>query len=452
MQHSATAPGEALRRYATASLPRYTSYPTAPHFGPVAEGTYRAWLAEAGPAHALSLYVHVPFCRALCWYCGCHTAVTRAAPRLARYAAALAAEARLLAAALPAAHGGAVALHFGGGTPSELGAEALRGLVGLLREELGLRPDAELAAELDPRTIDDAVLEALAGCGFTRASLGVQDISPEVQARIGRSQPAELVAGAVARLRAAGVARLNLDLMYGLPGQTPAHVAASARFAAEQGADRVAVFGYAHVPWMKPHQRAIDEAALPDAFGRLEQAEAAEEALRAAGYEAIGLDHFAKPGDPMAEAARAGALRRNFQGYTTDAAPFLLGLGASAIGQLPDGYVQNDPDERRYLAAVEAGRLPVVRGRALTEDDRARRALIERVMCDFAVDLRAVPLPVMAQAAARLAPLAGDGLVALEDGGRRLRVTEAGRRFVRHVAACFDAYLNPATGRHSRAV
>lgn len=442
-----------LLRYAGAALPRYTSYPTAPHFRPLAEAEYRAWLREVGPEDALSVYLHIPFCHTLCLYCGCHTAITRAAPRLGRYAAGLRAEIALLAAALPAAHGGIAALHLGGGTPTAIGAPALRGVLGALRAALGpFRADAELAAELDPRTLDEAAVAVLAEAGFNRASLGVQDIAPEVQARIGRIQPREVVEIAVRRLRGAGIARINLDLMYGLPGQTAAHVAASARFAAELGADRVAVFGYAHVPWMKPHQTALPEAELPGTLARLEQAVVAEGVLRAAGYEAIGLDHFARPDDPMAAAARAGALRRNFQGYTTDRAPVLLGLGSSAIGQPPAGYAQNLTDERRYLAAVEAGRLPVARGHMLSAEDRVRRALIERVMCDLTLDLREVPLPVMAEAAARLAPLAGDGVVSLEEAGRRLRVTPAGRRFVRHVAACFDAHLDRAAGRHSRAV
>lgn len=456
-------PPDRLRRYATANLPRYTSYPTAPHFAPVAESEWRERLAtEIRPTDPLSLYLHIPFCQALCWYCGCHTAVTRNPLRLARYAAALHAEAALLAEALPAAHGPVVALHCGGGTPTAIGIPALAALVADLRTRFGFAPDAELAIELDPRLLDAADAEALAAAGFRRASLGVQDIAPEVQARIGREQPAELVEAAVHHLRAAGIARINCDLIYGLPGQTTAHVAASAAFVAALGADRVAVFGYAHVPWMKPQQRAIDEAALPDALARLEQAAAAEETLRAAGYEAIGLDHFARPDDPMAEAARhPGRLRRNFQGYTTDTAPVLLGLGASAISHLPAFYAQNVSDERQWLERVGAGQLPVARGVALTAEDLERARLIERVMCDLALDLTGVSEAVMATAAARLAPLAGDGLVRLEQGGRWLRVTERGRRFLRHVAACFDARLDPAAAagatsapqrRHSVAV
>jgi oxygen-independent coproporphyrinogen-3 oxidase len=442
-------PRARLEAYARQNLPRYTSYPTAPHFGPMEEATYRAWLREIRPGDTLSLYLHVPFCKELCWYCGCHTAVTRNQARLARYADGLESEAGMLAAALPV-RSPVESLHFGGGTPSAIGARGLRQVMRALRAAFAFRDGAELSVELDPRTLDDAAVATLGAEGFNRASLGVQDMDPGVQKLIGRIQPAGMVQDAVQRLRAAGIAAINFDLMYGLPGQDAAHVAASARFAAEMGADRVAVFGYAHVPWMKPHQKAIDEAALPGTMARMEQAEAAERALLEAGYVAIGLDHFARPEDPMAVAARAGVLRRNFQGYTTDRAPVLLGLGASAIGALPQGYAQNIPDERGWLAAVEAGRLPVGRGLALTEDDRVRRIIIESVMCDLELDLARVPAPVWESAEPRLAPLLADGLARLAEG--KLRVTEAGRRFVRHVAACFDAKLGAGPARHSRAV
>jgi len=442
------APDPELLALAEARVPRYTSYPTAAQFGTLDEAAYRAWLAEAiAPADVLSLYLHVPFCRTLCWYCGCHTKATRSERRIAAYAASLAAEADLLAAALPA-HGGIAHLHLGGGTPSMLGAAGLVATVAGLKRRFGLRAGAEIAIELDPRLLEPGLVAALAAAGFNRASLGVQDIAPEVQARIGRMQPADLVALAVERLRRAGIAGINLDLMYGLPGQTAQHAAVSARFAAALGADRVAVFGYAHVPWMKPHQAAIAAAELPGAAARMAQAAAAEEALLGAGYVAIGLDHYARPGDPLAAAAREGRLRRNFQGYMTDAAPVLLGLGASAIGQLRAGFAQNEPEERRYAAAVAAGRLPVVRGRAVTVEDRRRGAVIERLMCDFAVTLPAGLLTT--EALARLAPLRRAGLATLE--GERLAATAAGRRFVRQVAACFDAYLPGGTGRHAAGV
>jgi oxygen-independent coproporphyrinogen-3 oxidase len=315
-------------------------------------------------------------------------------------------------------------------------------------------PGAEFSVECDPRTLDAAAVAALAAGGINRASLGVQDISPAVQRRIGRVQPDSQVAGAVEALRRGGILRVNLDIMYGLPGQTEAEVAATARFAAALGADRVAVFGYAHVPWMKPHQNAIRAEELPGALERLRQAETAERVLREAGYEAIGLDHFARPDDSMAVAQRAGTLRRNFQGYTTDAAPVLLGLGASAIGSITvpaiAAYAQNETDEKKYVAAVEAGHLPIRRGRALTRDDRLRRHVIERAMCDFVLDLAELPETLVEEARPALERLEADGVVALAPD--MLWVTAQGRRYVRHVAACFDAYIASGAARHSRAV
>ena len=449
MRDTPAPPDATLLRHAAMPLPRYTSYPTAPHFAPLPAETYAGWLREAGPSDTLSLYVHVPFCHTLCWYCGCHTTVTRSAGRITRYGAGLEREAETIAGLLPA-HGGVVSLHLGGGTPSALGAEGLARLGATLRRYFAFRAGAEIAAELDPRTIEAPVVEALAAIGLTRASLGVQDISPAVQALIGRIQPAAQVEAGVRALRDAGVRGINMDLIYGLPGQGVAEVEASARFAADCGADRVAVFGYAHVPWMKAHQKAIRTEDLPDAALRMRQAEAAARVLTGAGYVAIGLDHFARPGDSMARAAATGRLRRNFQGYTTDTAPYLIGLGASAIGRTPRGFAQNDTDERRWLAAVQAGQLPVVRGRALTEDDLLRGALIERVMCEAWIEEAAVPRSVMATAGGRLKGLIADGLVRREAG--RLAVTEAGRPFLRHFAACFDAFLAPSPARHSAAV
>ena len=442
-------PDQTLLRHAATPLPRYTSYPTAPHFGPLDAGTYAGWLGQAGPDDALSLYAHVPFCHSLCWYCGCHTSVTRSAARIARYNDGLAREAAMVAALLPA-HGGVAALHLGGGTPTALGPDGLVRLVATLRGLFAFRPEAEVAAELDPRSLDADLLDPLGRLGLTRASLGVQDITPAVQERIGRVQPTAQVEAAVRGLRALGVAGINMDLIYGLPAQGVAEIEASARFAAECGADRVAVFGYAHVPWMKAHQKGIRVEDLPDAALRMRQAEAAARVLGDAGYVAIGLDHFARPGDAMAVAARAGTLRRNFQGYTTDTAPFLIGFGASAIGASPGGFVQNEAEEKRWLAAVESGRLPVARGRALSAEDRIRAGLIERVMCDGGIPVAAVPPCVMAGAAPRIDALVADGLVARANG--RIAMTQAGRPFLRHLAACFDAYLAPSPARHSAAV
>lgn len=438
-----------LSAYAAANLPRYTSYPTAPHFGPLDEATYRGWLSRMPPAEALSLYVHIPFCHELCWYCGCHTAVTRSDERIGRYADALHREARLLALALPA-DGIVQQLHLGGGTPSALGAARLSALMGKLRALFPFARHAELSIELDPRTLTEDVVAALAREGFTRASLGLQDANPDVQERMGRIQPAQMVRDAVARLRDAGVAGINLDMMYGLPGQTRAHVAATAELAAELGADRVAVFGYAHVPWMKPAQNAIRAEDLPGTEERMAQAAEASHVLRGAGFMPIGLDHFAKPGDSMARATATGRLKRNFQGYTTDDAPMLLGLGSSSIGATPQGYMQNIPDERSYVATVQAGKLPVARGLELTAEDIIRRKVIEHIMCDLALDMDMLPASVLQSAMPGLHALERDGLVRL--AGAWLTIPDDARPFLRHVAACFDVRLNSGKGRHSAAV
>jgi oxygen-independent coproporphyrinogen-3 oxidase len=310
--------------------------------------------------------------------------------------------------------------------------------------------------EIDPRTLDDAHVATMAAGGVNRASLGVQDVDPQVQRAINRIQPTDLVAEKIAALREAGIDSINADLMYGLPGQTEDHVRRSADVVRSLGVDRVAVFGYAHVPWFKKHQSAIDAALLPDAEARFAQAEAVEEQLVADGYQAIGIDHFALPRDGLAVAAREGRLRRNFQGYTDDPAATLLGFGPSAISALPAGYAQTFPSIRDWSDAVDGERMPTARGVAMTEVDRLRRAVIERVLCDGAVDVARVADDLgqdadrLADARDRLTPLIEDRLVEVD--GWRITATRAGRRYWRTLAACFDPELTPAPGRHSAAV
>jgi len=454
---AAGAPDDAalVARY-DSRIPRYTSYPTAVQFHPgVDEATLRGWLAALSASAPVSLYLHVPFCHVLCWYCGCHTSAVNTAAPVAQYVETLVAEIGLWAAALGrrqrVAH-----LHWGGGTPSIVGPRDWRRLMAALAEAFAFEPGAEIATELDPRSLDAELVAALAETGVNRVSLGVQDFDPVVQRAVNRVQPYALVAEAAGRLRAAGIGRLNLDLIYGLPHQTVASVERTARQALTLAPDRIALFGYAHVPWMKKHQALIDEAALPGPGERLAQFRAAAAVFAAGGMVPIGLDHFARAGDPLAVAAREGRLRRNFQGYTDDPAPLLLGLGASSISALPQGYAQNAPGVPAWRAAVAAGRLPTVRGVALTVEDRLRAALIERLMCDLALDIAAVCRREGADPARfaallpRLDAMAADGLLARE--GWRLAMTERGRPFVRAAAALFDAHLDPATARHARAV
>jgi oxygen-independent coproporphyrinogen-3 oxidase len=443
-------------RYGDERLPRYTSYPTAPQFSPaVGPADYAAWLGALPAGATGSLYLHIPFCRAMCRYCGCHTTVTRREAPIADYLAVLRREIGLVAARLggplPVRH-----VHFGGGTPTILEPAAFEALVALLRGRFALDPQAEVAVEIDPRTLTAAMAAALGRAGVTRASLGVQSFDPVVQRAINRVQSVERTAAAVAGLRDAGLHALNFDLIYGLPHQSVASCVETVRQCLAMGPDRLSVFGYAHVPSFKKHQRRIDEAALPDGPARHAQAEAIADALVAAGYRRIGLDHYALPEDPMARAQASGGLHRNFQGYTTDPADVLIGLGASAIGRLPQGYVQNEVVLGAYAERIAQGRLATVKGYALTAEDRLRADLIERIMCDFAVDVGEVcrahaasPESLLA-GSPKLRALQGDGVIRLE--GTRLAVTAEARFLVRSVASAFDAHLGRSGRAHSRAV
>lgn len=446
---------ELIARY-DQRVPRYTSYPTAPHFKPdITAETYASWLAELARDAPVSLYLHVPFCAELCLYCGCNTAVTRSYKAVAAYVDCLEREVELVTKHLPGrldvSH-----IHWGGGTPTILSPEDLGRISSRLGTAFAVRPDAEIAVEIDPRTITLAHVEALAASGLNRASLGVQDFDPRVQETIKRIQSFEQTAQVATWLRRAGVKGLNLDLMYGLPFQTCESVTRSVDLALRLDPDRIALFGYAHVPWMKRHQALLPEEALPDAIARVEQREAAADALIRAGYIQIGIDHFAKPSDPMADRQRNGRLHRNFQGYTTDEATALIGLGTSAIGSLPQGYIQNAPTTVGYREAVLKGRLPVVRGVALSEDDRLRRTIIERLMCDFSVDLHELASEFRREASdfkpemEAVDALAEDGLVVRH--GLTLTIPREGRALVRNVCAVFDRYLESGAQRHSRAL
>ncbi len=426
-------------------MPRYTSYPTAPHFSAqIGANDHARWLAGLPAEATLSLYLHVPFCPSLCYYCGCTTKATRRPAPVAAYAARLEREIGLVAAQA----GGRRVTHiaWGGGTPSLTGPEALKRLFGRISDGFDLTGLIEHAIELDPRETDEALADGLGAIGVDRVSFGVQDFSVHVQSAIGRVQPFGTVERAVKCVRDAGVGAVNLDLMYGLPHQTERDVRRTAQLATLLAPERLALFGYAHVPWVRPNQKLIDQTALPGAATRLDQAEAAREVLVEEGYVPVGLDHFARPTDTLAVAAAAGRLRRNFQGYTVDQADALIGLGASAISRLPEGFTQNAPDSASYIRAIDAGRFSTTRGIAFTPDDVKRGALIERLMCDLAVDLDAA---ILDEARPRLAPLVADGL--LDIRGQRIAMTSVGRPFVRLAAAALDARLQ-AGARHSVAV
>jgi oxygen-independent coproporphyrinogen-3 oxidase len=434
------------------AVPRYTSYPTAPHFMPAVDGAvYADWLAALPEDAAISLYIHVPYCAELCLYCGCHTKAVRREDPLEAYADRLAREIALVADRIGRRR--VLHLHWGGGTPSVLGATRLGALTMQLRRAFDLDGLIEHAIELDPRRTTRGLVTALADMNVNRVSLGVQDFASHVQAAIGRIQPFGAVEEVVGLLRDAGVAGINFDLIYGLPRQHEDDVRRTITLAHALRPSRLALFGYAHVPWFKTQQKLIDASTLPGVAERFAQAAAARELLTGFGYTAIGLDHFAQPHDSLARAAATGCLRRNFQGYTADVADALIGFGASAIGRLPQGFVQNAPGVAANGRAIASGRFATARGIALSEEDRTRGYIIERLMCDFAVDLAACPGAGQIDFTPEidsLRPLCAEGLVAID--GKLVRTTERGRPFVRLVAAAFDAYLEQGAARHSRAV
>jgi oxygen-independent coproporphyrinogen III oxidase len=434
------------------AVPRYTSYPTAPNFSAAVDArVYGSWLSALPGEATLSLYLHVPFCRELCHYCGCHTKATQRDEPIEAYAQRLVEEIALVAAR--AGTRNVTHIHWGGGTPSILDDELLKFVADELAHRFDLSAMREHAIELDPRYVTPVLAAALRAIGVNRASLGVQDFNPHVQAAAGRIQSFETVKAAVELLNEFGIDRINIDLMYGLPKQTAADVRHTVTLAHSLNPQRVAVFGYAHVPWFRPQQKLIVDADLPASSQRLAQAEAAHETLLQFGYRSVGLDHYARPDDKLV--AQGGKLGRNFQGYTEDDADALVSLGASAISRLPQGFAQNQPAVGNYSRAVAEGKLATVKGITLSADDRLRGHIIERLMCDMAVDLDAAADEIglatdFSGEIESLQPYRDNGSVEIE--GRRIRITEKGRPYLRLVASAFDTYLGQAKSGHSVAV
>lgn len=443
-----------LARYG-GNAPRYTSYPTAAQFTPAVGAEERArWLAAMSGEPA-SLYLHIPFCKRLCWYCGCNTRAMNRAELISSYVDLLLAEAeQATGAAGRRVRVGSV--HLGGGTPNMLSPADLTRLMAGLRTVFDIDPGGELAAELDPEVLTAEWISAAGEAGLTRASLGVQDLSPRVQAAVNRPESFETIRWAVEALRGVGVRSVNLDLMYGLPLQGVEEVLATLDQITTLTPDRIALFGYAHVPWFKANQRLIRTEDLPGPMLRFQQSRAAEAHLVERGWRVIGLDHFARPDDAMAVACAEGRLHRNFQGYTTDAAPTLIGLGVSAISRFRQGYVQNPTLERDWRLQVAAGELPGARGVGIDKQDVFLGAIIERVMCDFEVDVEAVARAHLcdprttAFAWPALDRLEADGLIVQDRA--KVRVTDPGRPFLRVIAAAWDPTAAAAEQRHSRAV
>jgi len=438
------------------NVPRYTSYPTAPHFhSGVDAAVCRGWLQALGEGDEISLYLHIPYCDKLCWFCACHTKQTRHYEPVTKYLRSLHAEIATVA-GLVRDKARVRVMHFGGGSPTMLKPEDLVALGTVLHNSFAFLPDAKISVEIDPNDMDDARLDALAEIGMTRASLGVQDFDPKVQKAINREQSFLQTKAVVDGVRSRGVESVNLDLLYGLPHQTRESVSSTVVQALTLQPDRMALFGYAHVPWFKKHQTMIDEAWLPGPAERFAQSQLAACLMLNAGYEAVGFDHFAKPNDALAVAARTGSLRRNFQGYTEDRCETLIGLGPSSISQFRQGYTQNMPSTAEYGRKVSGGGLAAVRGIALSEDDRVCGWIIERLMCDFAFS--AIELVErFGEAGQRLLLKASstalrDPEALLELDGDNFVVPAENRPFVRSVAAKFDKYLEVGKARHSVAV
>ncbi len=454
-----------LRRYDRPG-PRYTSYPTAPQF---TSGFGEAQLREAAVAsngdpipRRLSLYVHVPFCMSPCFYCGCNRIITRDKGRAETYLARLYREIDLTAALFDRDRE-VIQLHFGGGTPNFLSPAQLREVVDTLRRQFHFSdsPERDISIELDPRFISPADVVELATIGFNRASLGVQDFDPAVQAAVNRIQSVEDTRAVIDACRAHGFRSVNVDLIYGLPKQNAEGFARTLDTVVDMRPDRIAVYSYAHLPELFKAQKQIEAADLPSPETKLGLLQLAIETLTAAGYVYIGMDHFALPDDELAQAQARGGLHRNFMGYTTHADSDLIGLGVSAISHIGDSFSQNPRDLISWQGAIDEGRLPVFRGMRLSEDDQLRADLIQRLMCQGEVPISALERRYaidfdvyFADALVRLQPLVADGLVRMEPG--RIKVSSHGRLLLRNIAMCFDRYLeHPSTvipARFSRTI
>jgi len=427
-------------------VPRYTSYPTAAEFSDkVGAQELETELASVVSKQPISLYVHIPYCHEICWYCGCNTGAANKVQRLSSYLDGLHEEIGLVASRL-GGRGRVQRIAFGGGSPNAISPEQFAALLAKVRGAFGVE-NAVLSIELDPRSLDKSWYEAIAAAGIGRASLGVQTLDPKVQRSIGRIQPESMIRAAVDELRRAGVRSLNFDLMYGLPRQGLAELEATLSATLGMKPERVALFGYAHVPHLIPRQRRIDGDALPEADLRFAQAELGHKILTHAGYDAIGFDHYALPSDPLSLAARQGRLRRNFQGFTDDNSDVLIGLGASAISQFPGLIVQNERNAGRYKVRVSSGLLPATHGIVRGPDDQIRGRIIERLLCDGEAEIRDY---FKLELLDRLQPYLDPGLATIECG--RLRLPDYARPYARVIASKFDQYRQTSEKRFSTAI
>ncbi|WP_085803588.1 oxygen-independent coproporphyrinogen III oxidase [Roseovarius albus] len=437
-----------------AKVPRYTSYPTAPHFGAAVTGDqHKQWIQDIPSGSRISLYIHIPFCRRLCWFCACRTQGTQTMTPVEAYLKTLQSELRLLQQYLPTdVH--LSRLHWGGGTPTLLSAPMMNTLASAIRDVIPFDENTEFSVEIDPNEIDSDRLDALAKAGMTRASIGVQDFDADIQNSIGRIQSYEATRWAVEEIRARGVASLNTDILFGLPHQTPQKMVESVEKLLSLRPDRVALYGYAHVPWMAKRQQLIPSDSLPTPEERLELFDIARKLFTWDLYEEIGIDHFATRQDGLSVARNSGRLRRNFQGYTDDTSDVLIGIGASSISKFPQGYTQNAPATGLYTAAIRDARFATTKGHAFSGDDTLRARMIEQLMCEFRID-RAEMLAVFDISADKLDAIlaqtdqAYNGLLKLNDTG--LFVPPEARPLTRMIARSLDAYDLSKAG-HSSAI
>lgn len=462
MNASAIFDAALIRRYDRPG-PRYTSYPTAPHFSPqFGEVNYRACALRSNEVPIpteLSLYVHVPFCFSPCFYCGCTRVITRDRTRGATYVARLEREIAIVAPLFDTDRN-VIQLHFGGGTPNFLDAGELAGLVRCLDGHFNLskHEDRDFSIELDPRTLEPGDVMRLAALGLNRVSLGVQDFDPVVQSAVNRIQSVEQTLAVIDECRASGMRSVNVDLIYGLPKQTCEGFARTLDTIIGARPDRLAIYGYAHLPELFKPQRQVETADLPDAVARMELLQLAVQRLTDHGYRFIGMDHFALPKDDLSKAQEAETLQRNFMGYTIHGDCDLIGLGVSSISHIADSYSQNHRDLPGWERALDENQLPICRGLELDTDDVLRADVIQQLMCNGAIDVALFERNYdiefrryFADALAQLEPLATDGLVTVESA--RIAATARGRFLLRVIAMCFDRYIPGAHGqRFSRVI
>jgi oxygen-independent coproporphyrinogen III oxidase len=449
---------EQIKKYNVAG-PRYTSYPPAVHFksGLSEEFVIDRLRANGIAERDLSLYFHLPFCQSLCWYCGCNTVITKTQSQSATYISYLAKELRLMSRAVTPRRK-VTQIHFGGGTPTFLLPAEIRALGELVRSHFEIGPDVEASVEIDPRRLTFEHIGALRDAGMNRVSVGVQDFDPQVQSAVNRIQPFEQTREVVDWIRAAGFHSLSIDLIYGLPFQTADSFRKTLDRTLSLNPDRLALFSYAHVPWIKPAQRILKAETMPTVEMKFTILKLGVETLTREGYVYIGMDHFAKRGDELEIAQREGNLQRNFQGYSTRAGSDIHGFGVSSISQTRDLYWQNEKDLNHYYARLDAGQLPIANGYILTKEDQIRREVIMRLMCDMKLDFRSMSASLgldfetyFRRELNAIKGLEADGLVRSLDGG--LNVTDLGRLLIRNVAMCFDGYLaSNAEGVYSRTI